>query len=121
MPVSAYAKGEVVMRITHKATFPADEDPFDIIFEALELVYALPAAERRDGAALLRRIFAEADIVFGVFEDADNPRGWSTCFMQGEELLPPSKPVELKVAAVKCRHTLHAEQMQQEFCSKVAN
>jgi hypothetical protein len=65
---------------------------------------------------LLKTIIAENDVVFGVFHDDEDPRGWSHVIIKGEQALSESvrtKTVDLKTAAIPCQEAEEALAMRQ--------
>src|SRR5271167_4831964 len=46
----------------------------------------------------LRRIVGEADLVFGVFKDANHPRGWDFMIIKGEQALAASVQTKTTVS-----------------------
>ena len=56
---------------------------------------------------MLKAIVAENDVVLGVFNDDDDPRGWSHVIIKGEQALSESvrtkTTVNLRTAAVPCQ------------------
>ena len=69
---------------------------------------------------LLKTIIAENDVVFGIFNDDEDPRGWSHVIIKGERALSESvrtKTVDLKTAAIPCQEAEEAWAMRQVFAA----
>jgi hypothetical protein len=68
---------------------------------------------------LLKAIVAENDVVLGVFNDGEDPRGWSHVIIKGEYALSESArtktTVDLKTAAIPCQEAEEALAMRQVF------
>jgi hypothetical protein len=70
---------------------------------------------------LLKAIIAENDVVLGVFNDDEDPRGWSHVIIKGEQALSESvrtkTTVDLKTAAIPCQEADEAWAMRQVFAA----
>jgi hypothetical protein len=68
---------------------------------------------------LLKAIIAENDVVLGIFNDDEDPRGWGHVIIKGEQALSESArtktTVELKMAAIPCQEADEALAMRQVF------
>ena len=77
----------------------------------------VPTASTRS----LKAIIAENDLVLGVFNDDEDPRGWSHVIIKGEQALSESvrtkTTVELKMAAIPCQEADEALAIRQAFAA----
>ena len=70
---------------------------------------------------MLQAIIAENDVVLGVFNDDEDPRGWSHVIIKGEHALSESvrtkTTVDLKTAAIPSQEADEALAMREVFAA----
>ena len=88
---------------------------------AEELRHALIAHDDFGRRGLLTQAMAESDMVFGVWPDEEEQRGFGVQIIKGEEILPPlaafETDQEIVVAAIPCAGPAQALALR-ELCAR---